>query len=134
MIKWNKDTFVVSSKKECNPRISNIIVDLVNFTATEADIISWGRGKGYGTMTFKCKSEERAGLRSGGISELDGFDTIVKSIPFDTAFYCAIQNVFEDSKLRKYNFTFLGILMEYNIFKNALERNKGKTAQLMNFE
>ena len=58
MIKWNKDTFVVSSKKECNPRISNIIVDLVNFASTEADIVSWGRGKGYGTMTFKCKSED----------------------------------------------------------------------------
>ena len=58
MAKWNKDTFVVASKKECDPRISNIIIDLVNFAESEADIISWGRGKGYGTMTFKCKSED----------------------------------------------------------------------------
>ena len=58
MVKWNKDTFVVASKKECDPRISNIIIDLVNFAESEADIISWGRGKGYGTMTFKCKSED----------------------------------------------------------------------------
>ena len=58
MAKWNKDTFVVSSKKECNPRISNIIVDLVNFADMEADIVSWGRGRGYGTMTYKCKSED----------------------------------------------------------------------------
>jgi len=58
MIKWNKDAFVAASKKECNPRISNIIVDLVNFAELEADIVSWGRGKGYGTMTYKCKSED----------------------------------------------------------------------------
>ncbi|MDC1050664.1 hypothetical protein OAQ87_00525 [Candidatus Marinimicrobia bacterium] len=58
MTKWNKDNFILFSKKDCEPRISNILVDLVNFSDTEADIISWGRGKGYGTMTFKCKTED----------------------------------------------------------------------------
>ena len=62
MVKWNKDAFVVASKKECEPRISNIIIDLVNFAESEADIISWGRGKGYGTMTYKCKSVESFNL------------------------------------------------------------------------
>ena len=58
MTKWNKENFILQSKKDCEPRISNILVDLVNFSDIEADIISWGRGKGYGAMTFKCKTED----------------------------------------------------------------------------
>ena len=58
MTKWNKDTFISYSKKDCEARISNIIIDLVNFSDSEADTVSWGRGKGYGTMTYKCKSED----------------------------------------------------------------------------
>ena len=53
---WNKDTFIESSKSTCEIRISNIIVELIKFSETTADIISWGRGEGYGTMTYKCKS------------------------------------------------------------------------------
>ena len=56
MSKWNKDTFVQTTKRKCEPRISNIILALVNFTDHEADQITWGRGEGYGTMTYKCKS------------------------------------------------------------------------------
>ena len=56
MTKWNKDTFILESKKECSPSISNVIVALVNFCDENADNISWGRGKGYGTLTFKCNS------------------------------------------------------------------------------
>ena len=58
MIKWNKDSFISSSKQDCEPRISHIIIDLVTFSDSHADVINWGRGKGYGTMTFKCKSED----------------------------------------------------------------------------
>ena len=58
MSKWNKDTFVCTVKDKCEPRISNVIIDLVNFADSDADVISWGRGEGYGTMTFKCKSED----------------------------------------------------------------------------
>lgn len=58
MSKWNKDTFIPVVKDNCNPTISNIIVDLVNFSIAESDVVSWGRGEGYGTMTFKCKSED----------------------------------------------------------------------------
>ena len=58
MSKWNKDTFICTVKEKCEPRISNIIIDLVNFAENDADLISWGRGEGYGTMTFKCKSED----------------------------------------------------------------------------
>jgi len=56
MSKWNKDTFVQTTKRKCEPRISNIILALVNFTDHEADQVTWGRGEGYGTMTYKCKS------------------------------------------------------------------------------
>ena len=56
MSKWNKDTFVQTTKSKCEPRISNIILALVNFTDREADQVTWGRGEGYGTMTYKCKS------------------------------------------------------------------------------
>ena len=58
MSKWNKDTFIPVVKDNCNPTISNIIVDLVNFSIAEADVVNWGRGEGYGTMTYKCKSED----------------------------------------------------------------------------
>ncbi len=56
MAKWDKDLFIKTIKESCQTRISNIVVDLVKFTEDEADSISWGRGQGYGTMTFKCKS------------------------------------------------------------------------------
>ena len=56
MVKWNQDTFIQNAKELCQTRISNIIVELVKFTDSEADITTWGRGEGYGTMTFKCKS------------------------------------------------------------------------------
>ena len=56
MAKWNHDIFIKTSKETCQTRISNIIVELVKFAETEADMVTWGRGEGYGTMTFKCKS------------------------------------------------------------------------------
>ena len=56
MVKWNQDLFIKTIKEQCQTRISNIVVDLVKFAELEADIITWGRGEGHGTMTFKCKS------------------------------------------------------------------------------
>ena len=56
MGKWNQELFIKTVKNTCQIRISNIVVDLVKFAENEADIISWGRGEGHGTMTFKCKS------------------------------------------------------------------------------
>jgi hypothetical protein len=56
LAKWNKELFIKTIKESCQTRISNIIVDLVKFTEEEADLIGWGRGEGYGTMTFQCKS------------------------------------------------------------------------------
>ena len=56
MAKWNKDIFIESSKSTCEIRISNIIVELVKFAEVNSDNLTWGKGEGYGTMTYKCKS------------------------------------------------------------------------------
>ena len=56
MGKWNQELFIKTAKEVCQTRISNIVVDLVKFAEGEADVVSWGRGEGHGTMTFKCKS------------------------------------------------------------------------------
>ena len=56
MTKWNKDNFILESKKGCSPSISNVIVQLMNFCDEYADNLSWGRGKGYGRVSFDCKS------------------------------------------------------------------------------
>ena len=58
MKKWNKDTFLSKLKSVCNSNVSNVVVDLINFSDSDADTITWGRGDGYGTMTFKCKSQD----------------------------------------------------------------------------
>ena len=58
MAKWNKSTFLVSAKGKCEPRVQTVIMDLVRFAEKDADQVSWGRGEGYGTMTFKCKSDD----------------------------------------------------------------------------
>ena len=58
MAKWSKLTFINSTKEKCPPRIQGIVLDLVRFAEADADQISWGRGEGYGTMTYKCKSSD----------------------------------------------------------------------------
>ena len=56
MAKWNKEIFLKTVKSNCEIRIANTITELVKFTELNADSISWGRGEGYGTMTYKWKS------------------------------------------------------------------------------
>ena len=58
MAKWNKAAFISSTKENCEPRVQTTIMDLVRFAERDADQVSWGRGEGYGTMTFKCKSDD----------------------------------------------------------------------------
>ena len=57
-MKWDKDSFIEKAKDSCYPHISNVLIDLVNFSDSNADNISWGKGKGHGTMTFRCKSDD----------------------------------------------------------------------------
>jgi len=58
MSKWNKTTFIISAKDKCEPRVQTVILDLIRFAEKDADQVSWGRGEGYGTMAFKCKSDD----------------------------------------------------------------------------
>jgi hypothetical protein len=58
MSKWNKEVFIKTVKNNCIGHTSNVIVDLINFSETTADNLSWGKGANCGTMTFKCKSED----------------------------------------------------------------------------
>lgn len=58
MAKWSKKTFINSTKDNCEPRVQTIVMDLVRFAESNADQVSWGRGEGYGTMTYKCKSDD----------------------------------------------------------------------------
>ncbi len=58
MAKWKKETFISCTKENCEPRVQTTVMDLVKFAEQDADQVSWGRGEGYGTMTFKCKSDD----------------------------------------------------------------------------
>ena len=58
MAKWNKTTFISFTKENFEPRVQTVIMDLIRFAEQKADQVSWGRGEGYGTMTFKCKSDD----------------------------------------------------------------------------
>lgn len=58
MAKWNKETFISCTKENCEPRVQSTVMELVKFAERDADQVSWGRGEGYGTMTFKCKSDD----------------------------------------------------------------------------
>ena len=58
MAKWNKTTFISCIKETCEPRVQTTVMDLIKFAEEDADQVSWGRGEGYGTMTFKCKSDD----------------------------------------------------------------------------
>ena len=57
-MKWNRTLFEESVKINCKPHTSNVIIDLIKFTETSSGIPSWGKGQGYGTMTFKCNSDD----------------------------------------------------------------------------
>ena len=58
MAKWSKETFISCTKENCEPRVQSTVMDLVKFAERDADQVSWGRGEDYGTMTFKCKSDD----------------------------------------------------------------------------
>ena len=58
MAKWNKNTFIKETKHVCLSHVSNILIELIKFAEVDADSVDWGRGNGYGTMTFKCKTDD----------------------------------------------------------------------------
>ena len=58
MTKWNPDTFIQFAKAQCPTHVVNVLEDLVKFTNTESDIVSWGRGDETGMVTFKVRSDD----------------------------------------------------------------------------
>ena len=57
-MKWNRNSFEESVKINCKPHTSNVIIELIKFAETNSGIASWGKGEGYGTMTYKCDSDD----------------------------------------------------------------------------
>ena len=57
-MKWDQRSFEESVKNNCRAHTSNVIIDLIKFAETNSGITSWGRGEGYGTMTYKCNSDD----------------------------------------------------------------------------
>ena len=57
-MKWDQSSFEESVKNNCKAHTSNVIIDLIKFAETNSGITSWGRGEGYGTMTYKCNSDD----------------------------------------------------------------------------
>jgi len=58
LAKWTKESFEETVKSNCIPHTCNVIIDLIKFSEENSDVATWGRGEGYGTLTFKCKSDD----------------------------------------------------------------------------
>ena len=57
-MKWDKTKFVSELRKKASREVAKIGESLCDFAEKDADEVSWGRGDEYGTMTYKCKSED----------------------------------------------------------------------------
>ncbi len=51
--RWDWTSFIKDTRKKCEPKISNLILNLFNFTSTNSDSISWGIGTNDGSYTFR---------------------------------------------------------------------------------
>jgi len=58
MAKWTKSTFINVLQSNCQAHVVNVVMDLIKYAESDADIVAWGRGEGYGTMTFKTQSDD----------------------------------------------------------------------------
>ncbi|MBC8479449.1 MAG: hypothetical protein H8D46_03205 [FCB group bacterium] len=58
MAKWNKGTFIDCLKENCQPHVVNVVMELIKYSETDADVLAWGRGEGHGTMTYKVRSDD----------------------------------------------------------------------------
>jgi len=56
-VKWDKETFLDDLRSNATREVAKVGEILCDFTETHADKASWGRGKEYGTLTFKSKSD-----------------------------------------------------------------------------
>lgn len=56
-MKWYKEAFLDDLRTNVTREIATVGEILCDFTETSADEAAWGRGKEYGSLTFKSKSD-----------------------------------------------------------------------------
>lgn len=57
MSKWTKSEFVEALRTNCSREIAKIGERIIEFSEEHASEMSWGRGDGHGTFTFRCNSD-----------------------------------------------------------------------------
>ena len=57
MSKWTKNRFVEDLRNNCSREIAKICERIIEFSETHASEMSWGRGDGHRTFTFRCDSD-----------------------------------------------------------------------------
>ena len=57
MSKWTKDQFVEDMRNKCSREIAKIGEKIIEFSDTYASEVTWGRGDGHGTFTFRSDSD-----------------------------------------------------------------------------
>ena len=57
MSKWTKSDFVEALRSNCSREIAKIGERIIEFSEQHASEMSWGRGDGHGTFTFRCDSD-----------------------------------------------------------------------------
>ena len=57
MSKWTKIEFVEALRNNCSREIAKIGERIIEFSEQHASEMSWGRGDGHGTFTFRCNSD-----------------------------------------------------------------------------
>ena len=57
MMKWTKEKFVEDLRNNCSREIAKIGEQIIEFSEKNATEMSWGRGDGHGTFTFRCNSD-----------------------------------------------------------------------------
>ena len=57
MMKLTKQKFVEDLRNNCSREIAKIGEQIIEFSEKNATEMSWGRGDGHGTFTFRCNSD-----------------------------------------------------------------------------
>jgi len=57
MVTWDKQSFTDELRQNCTREVTKVGMELIEFSEKHADNITWGRGNGKGTLTFRCESD-----------------------------------------------------------------------------
>ena len=58
MSNWDKELFIEDLRNNCSREIAKIGVSIIEFSEQHGTDLSWGRGSEYGTLTYRCDSDE----------------------------------------------------------------------------